>query len=190
MSWAHYSLWIINCSIFDHCLWGFMQSINLDLTATCVCAEFCTVILLMAILFPGPCLHSIAHFLHWWYSYCSCFNAFSYFSVPIMLPLICRSFNSSISSMPNNVSPSPGTTKKMHFCVHCYFQLLYCTSPNCVIVLLLHGLSMVVSFVATSWSAVVLGNNFFKYIEWIILPLQPHVNLVWHHNCGLFRWCF
>ena len=62
---------------------------------------------------------------------------------------------------------SPGTTKNMHFLHY------HTTSPqlcnSCAIICS----RVVVSFVATSVSSVVLGNNVLNILNGIILPLQP-----------------
>ena len=62
------------------------------------------------------------------------FAPFSSFSVPIVLQFIFKMFNNSISGMPYNASPSPGTAKKMHFLHLLLFSISILHVPYCVIV--------------------------------------------------------
>ena len=66
------------------------------------------------------------------------FAPFSSFSVPIVLQFIFNMFKNSISGMPHNASPPPGTTKKMHFFVFVIIFNFYFASTllcNCCVVI-------------------------------------------------------
>ena len=62
-------------------------------------------------------------------------------------------------------------------CVTLIFSITTLHLPNCVIVVLLYVLSVVVSFVVTNVSSVVLGNHFLNILNGIILPSQPRSTL-------------
>ena len=70
------------------------------------------------------------------------------FSVPIVLQFIFEIFNNSMSAMPKNASPSPGTRKKMHFLHLLLFYISTLHLPNCVVAVQLYILCLVASFVA------------------------------------------
>ena len=109
------------------------------------------------------CLHSSVHFLYQWCFLClhRQFTCFSLFSAPIVLQFIFMIFTNSIPDLPNNVPPSPRSTKKMHVLHLLLFSIFTLQLPECVIVVLFYVFSLIfTSFVAASWSTVVLVNNF------------------------------
>ena len=114
----------------------------------------------------GLCFYSTVHFLPQECYLCSQCNLclFPSFFVPIVLHFIFKMFNTSIPGMHNNASPSPGATKKIHFLHLLLISISILHLPNCIIVLWFYVLSLVTSFVATSWSAVALGNNFLNIL--------------------------
>ena len=70
------------------------------------------------------------------------FVPFFSISIPIVLQFIFEMFNNSMSGMPNNASPFPGTTKKMHFLCLSLFSVSTLHVPNCVTVVQLYVLSL------------------------------------------------
>ena len=92
-------------------------------------------------------------------------------SVPIVLQLILRMLNNSMSGMPNNACLYPGTTKKLHI-----LCLLLCSNftlhmPSFVNVVWLCIFSLMFVFlVATNCSIVALENNLLYMYNGIIFP--------------------
>ena len=85
----------------------------------------------------------------------------------------------SVSGMPNNGCPFPGTTKNLHF-----FLLILCSTttiyvPTCVIVVLLYVFnSKCLFFVVANHLFVTCGNNFLNTHSGIMFPLLPVSGMV------------
>ena len=62
--------------------------------------------------------------------------------------------------------------KNMHFLCLVLFSITTPHLPLCIIVVLSYAISVVVSFVAASLSAVVIGNNFLNTLNGIMLQSQ------------------
>ena len=106
----------------------------------------------------------------------------SAFSGPIVLQCIVRMFKISMSGMPNNACPFPGTIKKKHI-LHLllyYTFTLYIT--NYVIVVWIYIFSPVFVFlVAANCSIIALGSNFLYMYNGIMFSITTFVNIIW--NC-------
>ena len=94
--------------------------------------------------------------------------------IPLALQFTVSMFSISISSMPNNACPFPGTTKEAQiFCLLLcsIFSLHLC---NCVNIVQLYFFSFIfVFFVTANCSVVALGNNFLNIYNSIMFPSLP-----------------
>ena len=61
-------------------------------------------------------------------------TALSVSFVPIVLQVIVRMFSISVSGMPNNACPFPGTAKKLQILCLLLFSIFSLHMPNCVII--------------------------------------------------------
>ena len=108
--------------------------------------------------------------------------ALSVSCVPIVLQFIVRMFSISISGMPNNACPFPGTTKKLKtfLCYYVLFLLCICLIVYCCLVICFTWIF--VFLVATNYSVVALENNFLYICNSIIFPSLPvstlHVTVI------------